>query len=225
MSLTQLEAFLDQAQRDPRLQEPLANAADAAAVAAIATAAGFDISAEDLLMAAGEPLEVFELDLVTTPLETPQAHLDAFLQRVEVDPDLQKVLATAADAEAVAAIARIAGYGITAEDLWQASDESPLVLDVIAYGLINAEGEPDHAAAKQAGIAALESFLVQAQVDPDLQQALAQAEDAVAVANIAQAAGYGVAEQDLWLASDESPEALRQPKLDDALEPAAGAGA
>ena len=53
MSLQQLEAFLGRAQTDPSLQAPLAAAPDAAAVAAIAHQAGFAVTAEDLLAAAG----------------------------------------------------------------------------------------------------------------------------------------------------------------------------
>ena len=55
MSLQQLEAFLARAQEDPSLERPLATAPDAASVAAIAHAAGFAVTEEDLLAAAGEP--------------------------------------------------------------------------------------------------------------------------------------------------------------------------
>jgi len=218
MSLQQLEAFLDQAHGDPSLQAPLASAPDAAAVAAIATAAGFAVTAEDLLAAAGESAEVLEvIELLASPVDQPQAELQAFLQQVEVDPDLQKVLASAPDAESVAAIARIAGFGLNAEDLWEASDESPFVLEVVGYAVADGEsfdGETQVATANPAAPAGLEAFLRRAEVDPDLQEALATAADAAAVAEIARAAGFDVGEADLSGASDETPEALQEPQLD-----------
>jgi predicted ribosomally synthesized peptide with nif11-like leader len=61
---------------------------------------------------------------------------------------------------------------------------------------------------------ALEAFLRQAEVDPDLQEALSTAADAAAVAEIARGAGFDVGEADLWCASDETPEALQEPQLD-----------
>ena len=220
MSLQQLEAFLDRAQGDPSLQAPLASAPDAAAVAAIATAAGFAVTAEDLLTAAGEPPEVLEvIELLASPVDQPQAELQAFLQQVEVDPDLQRVLASAPDAESVAAIARIAGFGVNADDLWEASDESPFVLELVSYTVADGEsfdGETQAAAANAASPAGLEAFLRQAELDPDLQQALATAADAAAVAEIARGAGFDVGEADLWGASDETPEALQEPQLDPA---------
>ena len=63
---------------------------------------------------------------------------------------------------------------------------------------------------------ALEAFLRQAEVDPDLQQALATAADAAAVAEIARGAGFDVGEADLWGATDETPEALQEPQLEPA---------
>jgi len=60
---------------------------------------------------------------------------------------------------------------------------------------------------------ALEAFLRQAEVDPDLQEALSTAADAAAVAEIAREAGFEVGEADLWGASDETPEALQEPQL------------
>jgi len=201
MSLQQLEAFLDRAQGDPSLQAPLASAPDAAAVAAIATAAGFAVTAEDLIAAAGEPAEVLEvIELLASPVDQPQAELQAFLQQVEVDPDLQRVLASAPDAESVAAIARIAGFGVNAEDIWEASDESPFVFEVVGYAVADGEsfdGGTQVAAANPAAPAGLEAFLRQAEVDPDLQEALATAADAAAVAEIARAAGYAVSEEEL----------------------------
>jgi predicted ribosomally synthesized peptide with nif11-like leader len=253
------------AQADPSLQAPLAAAPDASAVAAIAHQAGFAVTAEDLLAAAGEPPEVVAvIEWLAAPVNPPQPELDAFLQQVELDPDLQRVLAAAPDAEGVAALARIAGYGVTAEEVWEASDEPPLVLEVVSYTL-NMEGTSmdgaSMAGASMAGAdanpgasgipeaaeavmvsatatasgastttrasaaddrdtwppAALESFLRQAELDPDLQQALATAADAAAVAAIARAAGHPVTEEVIWEASDETPEALKEPEPPTAL--------
>ena len=138
---------------------------------------------------------------------------------MEVDPDLQKVLASAPDAESVAAIARIAGFGVNAEDLWEASDESPFVFELVSYAIADGEsfdGETQAAASSPGAPAGLESFLRQVEVDPDLQQALANAADATAVAEIARGAGFDVGEADLWGASDETPEALQEPQLEPA---------
>jgi predicted ribosomally synthesized peptide with nif11-like leader len=264
MSLQQLEAFLARAQEDPSLERPLATAPDAATVAAIAHAAGFAVTEEDLLAASGEPLEVLEvIEILATPHDGPQAELDAFLQQVELDPDLQRVLASAPDAEAVAALARVAGFGVTAQDVWEASDEEPEALELVSYTVvIEATGSSYGGYGAVGGIAeggiaggdfggvdvdgsdvdgvdaagagadvlaadldlevgamdellpvALEAFLRQAEVDPDLQEALSTAADAAAVAEIARGAGFDVGEADLWGASDETPEALQEPQL------------
>jgi predicted ribosomally synthesized peptide with nif11-like leader len=266
MSLQQLEAFLGRAQTDPSLQAPLAAAPDAAAVAAIAHQAGFAVTAEDLLAAAGEPPEVVEvIEWLAAPLDSTQSELDAFLQQVELDPDLQRVLVSAPDAEAVAALARVAGFGVSAQDVWEASDEEPEALELMSYTVVIeatgssyrgygagggiaaggiaggriAEGEidgvaVDGTAADADGAAAdalavefgldavaldeplpvaLEAFLRQAELDPDLQEALSTAADAAAVAEIARGAGFDVGEADLWGASDEKPEALQEPQL------------
>jgi predicted ribosomally synthesized peptide with nif11-like leader len=267
MSLQQLEAFLERAQTDPSLQAPLAAAPDAAAVAAIAHQAGFAVTAEDLLAAAGEPPEVVEvIEWLAAPVDSPQSELDAFLQQVELDPDLQRVLASAPDAEAVAALARVAGFGVTAQDVWQASDEEPEALELMSYTVVieatgssyrgygagggiaaggiaggriaeceidgvavdgtaaDADGAAADALAVEFGLdavalheplpVALEAFLRQAELDPDLQEALSTAADAAAVAEIARGAGFDVGEADLWGASDETPEALQVPRLD-----------
>ena len=268
MSLQQLEAFLARAQEDPSLERPLATAPDAATVAAIAHAAGFAVTEEDLLAASGEPLEVLEvIEILATPQDAPQAELDAFLQQVELDPDLQRVLASAPDAEAVAALARVAGFGVTAQDVWEASDEEPEALELVSYTVVieatgaggdgaaggiaaggiagggiagggidrvavdgaaadgaDADGAVADALAAELGFeadaldeplpVALEAFLRQAEVDPDLQEALSTAADAAAVAEIARGAGFDVGEADLWGASDETPEALQEPQLD-----------
>ena len=269
MSLQQLEAFLGRAQTNPSLQAPLAAAPDAAAVAAIAHQAGFAVTAEDLLAAAGEPPEVVEvIEWLAAPVDSTQSELDAFLQQVELDPDLQRVLASAPDAEAVAALARVAGFGVTAQDVWQASDEEPEALELMSYTVVieatgssyrgygadggiaaggiaggriaeggsdgvavdgtaadgaDADGAAADALAVEFGLdavaldeplpVALEAFLRQAELDPDLQEALSTAADAAAVAEIARGAGFDVGEADLWGASDEKPEALQEPQL------------
>jgi predicted ribosomally synthesized peptide with nif11-like leader len=260
MSLQQLEAFLARAQEDPTLEHPLATAPDAATVAAIAHAAGYAVTEEDLLTAAGEPPEVLEvIEILASQLDGPQSELDAFLQQVELDPDLQRVLASAPDAEAVAALARVAGFGVSAQDVWEASDEEPEALELMSYTVVveatgssyrgygasggiaaggiagvavdgtaadgaDADGAAAEALAVEFGLdavasdeplpVALEAFLRQAEVDPDLQEALSTAADAAAVAEIARGAGFDVGEADLWGASDETPEALQEPQLD-----------
>ena len=260
MSLQQLEAFLARAQEDPTLERPLATAPDAATVAAIAHAAGYAVTEEDLLAAAGEPPEVLEvIEILASQLDGSQSELDAFLQQVELDPDLQRVLASAPDAEAVAALARVAGFGVSAQDVWEASDEEPEALELMSYTVVieatgssyrgygagggiaadgiagvavdgtaadgaDADGAAADALAVEFGLdavaldeplpVALEAFLRQAEVDPDLQEALSTAADAAAVAEIARGAGFDVGEADLWGASDETPEALQEPQLD-----------
>jgi predicted ribosomally synthesized peptide with nif11-like leader len=270
MSLQQLEAFLARAQEDPTLERPLATAPDAATVAAIAHAAGYAVTEEDLLAAAGEPPEVLEvIEILASQLDGPQSELDAFLQQVEVDSDLQRVLASAPDAEAVAALARVAGFGVSAQDVWEASDEEPEALALMSYTVVieatgssyrgygagrgiaaggiagsgiaeggiggvavddtaadgaDADGAAADALAVEFGLdaealdeplpVALEAFLRQAEVDPDLQEALSTAADAAAVAEIARGAGFDLGEADLWGASDETPEALQEPQLD-----------
>jgi predicted ribosomally synthesized peptide with nif11-like leader len=260
MSLQQLEAFLARAQEDPTLERPLATAPDAATVAAIAHAAGYAVTEEDLLAAAGEPPEVLEgIEILASQLDGPQSELDAFLQQVELDPDLQRVLASAPDAEAVAALARVACFGVTAQDVWEASDEEPEALELMSYTVVieatgssyrgngagggiaaggiagvavdgtaadgaAADGAAAEALAVEFGLdavaldeplpVALEAFLRQAEVDPDLQEALSTAADAAAVAEIARGAGFDLGEADLWGASDETQEALQEPQLD-----------
>jgi predicted ribosomally synthesized peptide with nif11-like leader len=260
MSLQQLEAFLARAQEDPTLERPLATAPDAATVAAIAHAAGYAVTEEDLLAAAGEPPEVLEvIEILASQVDGPQSELDAFLQQVELDPDLQRVLASAPDAEAVAALARVAGFGVSAQDVWEASDEEPEALELMSYTVVieasgssyrgygagggiaaggiagvavdgaaadgaDADGASADALAVEFGLdaealdeplpVALEAFLRQAEVDPDLQEALSTAADAAAVAEIARGAGFDLGEADLWGATDETPEALQEPQLD-----------
>jgi predicted ribosomally synthesized peptide with nif11-like leader len=229
-------------------------------VAAIAHAAGYAVTEEDLLAAAGEPPEVLEvIEILASQVDGPQSELDAFLQQVELDPDLQRVLASAPDAEAVAALARVAGFGVSAQDVWEASDEEPEALELMSYTVVieatgssyrgygagggiaaggiagvavdgaaadgaAADGASADALAVEFGLdaealdeplpVALEAFLRQAEVDPDLQEALSTAADAAAVAEIARGAGFDLGEADLWGATDETPEALQEPQLD-----------
>jgi len=142
MTLQQLEAFLERAQGDPALQSPLASAPDAAAIAAIATAAGFAVTADDLIQAMAEPPAVLELlERLANAPDPPQGELEAFLQQLEVDGDLQTALASASDPEGVAAIARLAGFNLSAEDLWEASNESPAALELSALADQDGNGE------------------------------------------------------------------------------------
>jgi predicted ribosomally synthesized peptide with nif11-like leader len=123
------------------------------------------------------------------------ASLEAFLEQAHSDERLQELLITAPDAAAVAAIARAAGFPVSELDLWQASATSPE--DLLPYPE-EALG-PSASGAEQALPAilpdpwleddAISRFLHQAQGDEALQQALATAPDAAAVATIAQAAG------------------------------------
>ncbi len=229
-----ISGFLHQAQGDEALQQALATAPDAAAVAAIAQAAGYPISELDLWRAsAATPEELLDsarsLDepmpepmLEEVPIQQPFAResvnpraaaqdpmnegvvwslpteeaLLGFLHQAQGDEALQQALASAPDAEAVAAIARAAGYPISALDLWRAGGGTHAE-DLLPL-------EPDLSALE----APLARFLLEAEHDPALQQALAVAEDAAAVAAIAQAAGYPISAADLWEASDALPEEL-----------------
>ena len=95
----------------------------------------------------------------------------------------------------MAAIAQAAGYPITAADLWRATG-------IPAEELF--PPEPDLAPIEDP----LARFLLEAEHDAALLEALATAEDAAAVAAIAQAAGYPITAADLWEASDALPEEL-----------------
>lgn len=214
MSLQQLEAFLVQAQEDPALQAPLAGAADAESIAALATAAGFAVTVDDLLEAMGEtPATLEHLQRLADAPIPPQEELEAFLQQVEVDADLQTALVSARDPEGVAAIARLAGFQLTAEDLWEASRESPAALEDGSFDELadlleaGAAGE----AADREALAALAAFLRHLEHDPALQAAVAAAADAAAVASIARQAGFAVQEEVLWQASAETRRSLAQP--------------
>lgn len=217
MSHQQLEAFLDWALQQPSLQAPLSVAPDAAAVAAIASAAGFDVCSDDLLTAGGEAPEVIRMvELVALGVPPAQSELEAFLQQVEFDQDLQRVLATAPDAECVAAVARIAGYGVSADDVWAASDESPEILrepDLVLefWPDLGVEGNGEAAAA--AVVAEAESSAAVATAEA------ASAAPEVAAAESAAGPEAGAAE----VASSESaagPEAAVMPAA--AAPPASG---
>ncbi|MFM7641016.1 MAG: Nif11-like leader peptide family natural product precursor [Cyanobium sp.] len=211
-----LHRFLHQAQGDVALQQQLATAPDAAAVAAIARAAGYPISELDLwrasaatpeelldplapaVEAALEPLAASEgpSPRQEAPAVAPEDALLGFLHQAQGDEELQRALASADDAEAVAAIARAAGYPISALDLWRACGGGP-VEEALPL-------EPDLSPLD----APLARFLLEAEHDPALREALIDAADAEAVAAIARAAGYPITSDDLWEASDALPEEL-----------------
>jgi predicted ribosomally synthesized peptide with nif11-like leader len=238
MSLASLEAFLEQAHTDQRLQALLCEAPDASTVAAIARAAGYPVSELDLWQAsAATPEEILpdpdallapeepsaaareslssQQEFTTGPAVLPDPWLEedpirGFLHQAQGDETLQQALSTAPDAAAVAAIAQAAGYPITELDLWRASAASPeeLISDPVPL-----EAPLPLEASPEEGWGvpmeeALVGFLHQAQGDEELQRALASAPDAAAVAAIAQAAGYPITAADLWEASDALPEEL-----------------
>lgn len=250
MSLASLEAFLERAHTDQRLQELLCTAPDAAAVAAIAQSAGYPVSELDLWQASaaspdellpypaeaqlsqqdGPPLPNAGREAEAGILPDPWLEDDplrGFLHQAQGDETLQQALLSAPDAAAVAAIAQAAGYPISELDLWRASAASP-------EELIDPLGSPEQAMEQELvgpqAVAhdsisdaeawslpteeALLGFLHQAQGDEDLQQALATAPDAAAVAAIAQAAGYPISELDLWRASGSHAEELLPPEPD-----------
>ena len=189
-----LSAFLQQAQGDPVLREALAEAPDAAAVATLAQEAGYPLSSAALWAAS---------EAVPEELETngDGLALESFLRQLEGDGELQRALAEAADAAAVALLAQAAGHPLREVDLWLAS------------GL-----EPQHLAepplpVDTPGEAALLAFLHQVQADAALLEVLAEAADAAAVAAIARGAGYPISPSDLWAASGAEPEELVVPLL------------
>jgi predicted ribosomally synthesized peptide with nif11-like leader len=224
-----LSGFLHQAQGDEALQQALATAPDAAAVAAIAQAAGYAISELDLwrasaatpeelidptsgskearaLEAAGPEAMDWEAGELEGATRDPMAEARAwslpveeallgFLHQAQGDEELQQALASAPDAAAVVAIAQAAGYPISELDLWRACGSH-------AEELL--PPEPDLWPLE----APLARFLLEAEHDLSLQEALTFAEDAAAVAAIAQAAGYSITAADLWEASDALPEEL-----------------
>ncbi|KZR82593.1 Nitrogen fixation protein of unknown function [Synechococcus sp. MIT S9509] len=65
-----------------------------------------------------------------------EEQLKAFLEKVQVDTSLQEKLKAAADNDAVAAIAKDAGFSISADDLKKAQSElSDEELEGVAGGL------------------------------------------------------------------------------------------
>ncbi len=68
-----------------------------------------------------------------------EEQLKAFLEKVQGDTSLQEKLKAAADANAVVAIAKEAGFGITAEDITQAQsvELSDQELEGVAGGLFD----------------------------------------------------------------------------------------
>jgi hypothetical protein len=134
-----IRQLLGQAQADEALRQALACAPDGAAVAAIAQAAGYPISELALWLASGAAFEEAQPEPEPPSLEDDP--LTLFLRAVEVDPDLQIALASAPDAATVAAIARIAGFPLTAADLWAASDAVPqeLVLQELIFADLAAD--------------------------------------------------------------------------------------
>ncbi len=190
MSVEQLSAFVQRAQADTDLLNALSQASDVEAVAAIALGAGFTVNASDLW--AASDLEPEMLQEAAPVWLDPHQSLTAFLHQVELDPWYQEALIQAPDGETVAAIARAAGYPLTAEELWMASELEPDGLEDLPLIWQDPHGE-------------LSAFLAQAQVDSSLQAALGQAHDVATVAAIARAAGYAVASEDIWAASDLNP--------------------
>jgi hypothetical protein len=123
-----IREFLRQAAADAQLRQALASAPDASAVASLAQAAGHPLSELALWLASGAAFEEAQPEPAPpSPVDDP---LTLFLRAVEVDPDLQIALASAPDPATVAAIARIAGFPLTAADLWAASDAVPQELEL-----------------------------------------------------------------------------------------------
>jgi hypothetical protein len=109
------------------------------------------------------------------------------------DERLQEQLAGAPDVATLTAVARAAGFAVAEAD-WPAASEA-------THQEFAAEPEP-------AANDSLLAFLHQAQGDPLLRQALAEAPDAAAVAALAQQAAYPLAAADLWAAREAVPEEL-----------------
>ena len=111
MSSEQLDAFLEKLESDPVLEEQFETAETPEAVIAIAKSVGFAITTEDLKNAA--------IDSEEEPSE-----LDAFLDKLESDPELEEQFEKAESIEEEVAIAKSAGFAITAEDLKNAEIDS-----------------------------------------------------------------------------------------------------
>ena len=78
---------------------------------------------------------IYILSLIT------EEQLKAFLEKVKGDTSLQEKLKAAADANAVAAIAKEAGFSISADDLTKAQPElSAEELEVVAGGMPSVQG-------------------------------------------------------------------------------------
>lgn len=222
MSLPSLAAFLEAVSADDALQAQVLAAPDAASLAAIAQAAGFAVSEADWLTAseasrpeiAAPPWQALAADPWA---EEPVDPLAAFLQQAQADPALQEALVKAADAAAVADLAQQAGYPLTSADLWAASEAVPEELERDAP-TTEAPTSQDEATQNQAtqdeatlNETVLQTFLRQLEGDAELQQTLAEAADAAAVARLAQAAGHPLREVDLWRASGLEPQHLSAP--------------
>ena len=65
-----------------------------------------------------------------------EEQLKAFLEKVKADTSLQEKLKAAADADAVAAIAKEAGFAITAEDIQSMQSATVELSDEEAEGLV-----------------------------------------------------------------------------------------
>ena len=63
-----------------------------------------------------------------------EEQLKAFLEKVKGDTSLQEKLKAAVDANAVAAIAKVAGFSISADDLNKSSELSEEELEKVAGG-------------------------------------------------------------------------------------------
>lgn len=232
MSLPSLAAFLEAASADAALQAQLLQAPDAASLAAIAQAAGFAVAEADWLAAsdagraelapepepwqalaadpwADDPAPSAAEDGAPGPAAEPADPLVAFLHQAQGDPALQEALAQAPDTAAVAELAQQAGYPLTSAHLWAATEAIPEELQ----GAPRPQDLEPQEGASSAGDAVLQRFLRQLEGDAALQQALAEAADAAAVAAIAQAAGYAISPADLWAASGAEPEELVVPLL------------
>jgi hypothetical protein len=129
-----IRRFLEEAAADASLRQALTAAPDASAVAAIARDAGHPMTELTLWLASDASFaEVHSQPQAPTSDPDP---LTLFLRAVEVDPDLQIALASAPDAATVAAIARIAGFPLTAADLWAASDAAPQELELVVEEML-----------------------------------------------------------------------------------------
>jgi len=141
-----LTAFLHQVELDPWYQEALIQAPDGETVAAIARAAGYPLTAEELW--AASELEPDGLEDLPPIWQDPHGELSAFLAQAQVDDALQKAMSQAHDVATVAAIAQAAGYAVTSEDIWAASDLNPGDLESQAWpddsSLLGAEEAPPH---------------------------------------------------------------------------------